>query len=248
MGVRVHFPAGPFNSWARIQPPFDIPAFEPPADIDDDGTITAREGQDGVTSISRFEGEEVEDDEGNTSAAGGLGLVKNVGTIRSVAVQVYGLNFPHTLSVILIDESGAERIIPMGTLNFDGWGELVWNNPQYIANVRNRQISTIPIYPDTMPYVKFGGFLIQRSASHSGGDFITYFKDVKIIYDLAVMPDNRDMDNEAVWNIIQERDTLRRNNNMQRFGQREMQRLQDLERQADPNVTFGRRAGDDEQE
>ena len=28
MGVRIHFPLADFNSWAKIQPPFEIPAFE----------------------------------------------------------------------------------------------------------------------------------------------------------------------------------------------------------------------------
>ncbi len=27
LGVRIHFPTEPFNSWAMIQPPFDIPAY-----------------------------------------------------------------------------------------------------------------------------------------------------------------------------------------------------------------------------
>jgi hypothetical protein len=46
-GVRVRFPLEPFNSWARIQPPFDIPAFEPKADIDDAGVITPKADQQG---------------------------------------------------------------------------------------------------------------------------------------------------------------------------------------------------------
>ncbi|MCL2558809.1 MAG: flagellar filament outer layer protein FlaA, partial [Treponema sp.] len=160
MGVRVHFPLEPFNSWAHIRPPFEIPAFEASADVQADGTITPN--GDG----NRFEN--------------GHGLVSNVATIKSLAVNVYGMNFPHSLWVVLIDQDGNRKTVPMGPLNFDGWSELRWDNPAYIQEVRNRELRITPIYPDNMPFVKFGGFEIRRDGSHVGGDFITYFRDVKI--------------------------------------------------------------------
>ena len=106
MGVRIHFPVEPFNSWARIKPPFEIPAYEAAAEVDDDGNIEYAEGNDGVTQPSRFEN--------------GFGVVKNVGTIKSVAVNAYGLNFPHGLSAVFIDSRGDEQVMFMGYLNFDG--------------------------------------------------------------------------------------------------------------------------------
>jgi hypothetical protein len=39
MGVRIHFPTEPHNSWAILKPPFEIPAFEPLANVDDEGNI-----------------------------------------------------------------------------------------------------------------------------------------------------------------------------------------------------------------
>jgi len=215
MGVRVHFPLEPFNSWALVRPPFEIPAFEPAADIQDDGTIEPAENGDGTT---RFEN--------------GFGVVKNVGTIRALAVNVYGLNFPHSLSVVLIDGNGNRRSVPLGPLNFDGWAELRWDNPAYIQEVRNRDLRITPIYPDSMPFVKFGGFEIRRDASHRGGDFITYFRDVKIIYDRAVLDTDRDIDDEAVWGLIQERETARRIWEMERFGQSQILRHLEAQRQA----------------
>ena len=215
MGVRIHFPTGPVNSWARVQPPFSIPAFEPGAS----GTGTG-------TEPSKFEGPDGE---------GGYGIIKNVGTIKSIAVEVFGLNFPHTLGVILIDDKGEERIYNMGSLNFEGWGQLRWDNPAYVDNVRNRDLRLTPIYPDMMPYVKFGGFIIQKQANMQGGDFITYFSKVDVLYDAAVLPvdsaDENFIDHEGTWNIIQDRDVQRRVTDMQRLGQLEVQRQMDLERQ-----------------
>ena len=141
MGVRVRFPVENFNSWAVIKPPFEIPAFEPQADVQDDGTIEPAEDSDGVSTESRFEN--------------GFGVIKNVGTVKSVAVNVYGLNFPYGLSSIIIDGSGNQKTMFMGYLNFDGWGELRWDNPAYIQEVRNRDLRLYPLYPESTPFVKF---------------------------------------------------------------------------------------------
>jgi len=223
MGVRVHFPVEPFNSWALIKPPFDIPAYEN-SEVDADGNITRIES-DGITSIrSRFEAQEDED--------AAYGVIKNVGVIREVKVTVYGLNFPHSLSTILVDGQGNERTIFMGYLNFDEWNELIWRNPAYQQEVRNRDIRLYPLYPYSTPFVKFGGFLIQRDASRPGGDFVTYFKDVSIIYDLAVLDTNRDINDEAIWSIIQTREEARKVWEMERFGQNQVQRYLEQQRLA----------------
>jgi len=206
MGVRVHFPVEPHNSWAIIKPPFEIPAFEP-----------LEEG-DGISSTSRFEE--------------GYGVIKNVGTIKSIAVNVYGLNFPHGLSTIVFDGNGTKKSMFMGYLDFDGWGELIWNNPAYIQEVRNRDLRLFPLYPESMPFVKFAGFLLQRDAATVGGNFITYFKDVKVIYDKAVLDTDRDIDDESLWRIIQDRETARKLWEMERFGQSQVLRYLDARKQA----------------
>jgi hypothetical protein len=218
LGVRVHFPLEPWNSWAIIKPPFEIPAYEPQAEVDDDGNVTGSTDSNGITGPSRFED--------------GFGVVKNVGTIKSVAVNAYGLNFPHGLSAILIDNQGNQKTIFMGYLNYDGWGELTWNNPQYITEVRNRDLRLYPLYPQSTPFVKFGGFLVQRDGDRIGGDFITYFKDVKIIYDKAVLDTERDIDDESRWEIINTRETAKKTFEMERFGQNQVLRYLETQKQA----------------
>jgi len=230
MGVRVHFPTEPHNSWAHVKPPFEIPAFEPQATIGDDGTITYVEGNDGITGRSRFEGKE----EGQPA----YGVVKNVGVLKSVAVNVYGLNFPHGLSTVIIDSQGVQKNMFMGYLRFDGWGELIWTNPAYIQEVRNRDIRLYPLYPVSTPFVKFGGFLLTRDAANDGGDFIVYFKDVKIIYDKAVLDTERDIDDEALWRIIKDREDARKTWEMQKFGEAQVLRYLERMKQAD-DLPFG---------
>ena len=222
LGVRIRFPIEPHNAWATIKPPFEIPAFEPSATIRDDGTIEP--SGDGITGKSRFESQE----DGQPA----YGVVKNVGVIKSIAVNVYGLNFPHALSTIIIDSHGIQKNIFMGYLLFDGWGELIWNNPQYIQEVRNRDIRLYPLYPTSTPFIKFGGFLIQRDAAKDGGDFITYFKDVKVIYDLAVLNTDPDIQDEAIWNIILDRETARKVWEMEQFGKNQVLRYLESQKQA----------------
>jgi len=224
MGVRVHFPVEPHNSWALVKPPFEIPAFEPQSTIADDGSITPVEGNNGITGRSRFEAKE----DGQPA----YGVVKNVGVIKSVAVNVYGLNFPHGLSTVLIDNQGTQKNVFMGYLRFDGWGELIWNNPAYIQEVRNRDIRLYPLYPESTPFIKFGGFLLQRDAALEGGDFIVYFKDVRIIYDKAVLDTEKDIDDEALWQIILDRETARKTWEMEKFGQTQVLRYLELNKQA----------------
>jgi hypothetical protein len=120
----------------------------------------------------------------------------------------------------------------MGYLQFDGWGELIWNNPQYIQEVRNRDIRLYPLYPTSTPFIKFGGFLIQRDAAKDGGDFVTYFKDVKVIYDLAVLDTERDIEDEAIWNIIFDRETARKVWEMEQFGHNQVLRYLEYQKQA----------------
>jgi hypothetical protein len=220
LGVRIHFPVEPFNSWAIIRPPFEIPAYEAYAEVDDDGNIQPAENED-FNAPTRFED--------------GYGVVKNVGAIKSVAVDAYGLNFPHSLSTILIDPQGNKKTVFMGYLNFDGWGELTWVNPAYVTAVRDRDLRLYPLSPEATPFVKFGGFLIQRDAAKEGGDFIGYFRDVKIIYDKAVLDTDRDIDDEALWGIIRTRETAKKVYEMEQFGHDQVLRYLEVQKQATEN-------------
>ena len=215
MGVRIHYPLGPSYAKATIKPPFEIPAYEW-GEVDDSGNITSSRSY-VATEVSRFED--------------GYGVLKNVGTIRSVSVQVYGLNFPHGLNVILIDSQGKEKVCFMGYLNFDGWAELTWNNPQYVFEVRNRDLRLYPLYPWNEPFIKFGGFRLDRDADAIGGDFVTYFKEVRVIYDVANLRPDRDIDDEATWEIIWQRESENRLREMERFGDAQLLRFLDYQRQ-----------------
>jgi hypothetical protein len=211
LGVRIHFPVESFNSWAIIQPPFDIPAY---ADKD------ALQG----TTLKVADA-----DKGKGEKFNSFGVVKNVGVLKSLSITVYGANFPNGLGVLVADQDGNEQTMFMDYLQFDGWRTLTWNNPNYISDVRNRELRKYPLYPKGEPYLKIVGILIYRDAAQEGGDFVTYIKDIKVVYDKAIIETQRDINDEAIWGILQQRNEARRLAELKRLGN--IQVLRFLEQQ-----------------
>ena len=198
MGIRVHFPEGPFNSYAWVKPPFDIPAYATSPVIED-----APKGD-------QFTG---------------YGVLKNVGVIKSIKVDVYGMNYPMGFSLILVDDNERKSQIPLGYLDFDGWRELVWNNPNYVSDVRNRELTRYPLYPRSAPSITLDSLQFYKDAMQEGGDFITYVKDIKVVYDLAVIQDvDTDLNHEEIWGILADREEARRTAELNRLGNQQVLR------------------------
>lgn len=200
MGVRIHFPTYGVNSFAVIRPPFTIPAY------------ATMEGDQNAKAGAQFDG---------------YGVIKNVGVVKSLQINVLGRNFPNGLSLLLEDELGQEQEIFMGYLNFDGWKSLTWNNPDYQQSVRNRELKVNALYPRSAPFLKLKGIVVRRDAAQDGGDVVSYIKDIKVIYDLAVVDRNADVDDEAIWGILKQREESQRNFELARLGN--LQVLRSLE-------------------
>jgi len=211
LGVRVKFPVDPYNSFAIITPPFDIPAY---AD---------KTGADGVTVAAADKGL-------GAKFENGYGVVKNVGPLKSLSITVYGSNFPNGLGVIVADQDGNTQTLFMDYLQFDGWRTLTWNNPNYITDVRNRELRRYPLYPQGMPYLKLIGLIVYRDAAQPGGDIVTYFKDISITYDKALINPTRDINDEAVWGILQQRQEARRLAEVRRLGNIQVLRFLEKEK------------------
>ncbi|SIQ01376.1 Flagellar filament outer layer protein Flaa [Alkalispirochaeta americana] len=222
MGVRVRFPTEPFNSWALIRPPFEIPAFADLEVVDDTGQLAVPQ-----------------EEQGRGRKFDNFGVVKNVGVLRSVSMNVHGLNFPHAIAIVLQDENNREHEILMGNLQFDGWRTLEWRNPSYITEVRNREVRTMPLYPNLSPMRKLIGIRVYRDASQVGGDFITYIKDISLTYDRAVLQLERDIDDEAVWGILQVREEARRDAELIRLGNIQVLRYLEDRKMHDPDAIDG---------
>lgn len=205
MGIRVHFPLASYNSYSIIKPPFEIPAYAIKTELQGDKLV------------------EVKDDELGTKFDE-KGVVRNVGVLKSVEVTVFGSNFPNGFGLILKDQNSKEQHIFMDYLQFDGWRKLVWNNPNYITEVRNREVKKYPLYPKSEPFRKLTGMIIYRDAMQEGGDIIVYVKDIKITYDLAILEPVRDINHEAIWHILSARQDARRRAELKRVGNKQVER------------------------
>jgi hypothetical protein len=209
LGVRVLFPESNFNSYAIVKPPFEVQAYQDQNTVADNGDLVVEPN-----------------DLGNSDMFDGYGVIKNVGIIKSIDVTVYGANFPHGLELVLQDENYEQSSYHIAYLNFDGWATHTWTNPNYIEDVRNRQIKVYPLYPREIPYKKFIGFVIYRDANTIGGDFITYFKDVKVTYDEAIKTlDNPQIEDEKIWGILRARTDQRRKAEYRRLGAQQVLEL-----------------------
>jgi len=211
LGIRVHFPVASYNSWAIVKPPFNIPAYADKTELQGDKLVVA------------------DAEKGRGNKFNDYGVVKNVGILKSLSVTVYGSNFPNGFGVILENQNHEQQQIFIDYLNFDGWRTLTWKNPNYVKEVRNREIKKYPLYPKSAPFVKLAGLIIYRDASQEGGDFITYVKDIKVTYDKAVIDLQRDIDDEAIWGILKKRQEARRAAELKRLGN--VQVLRYLEKQ-----------------
>ena len=209
LGIRVHFPTEPYNSWALVKPPFEIPFYMKKTILQSDGTLVP-DGED--TQGSKFDG---------------YGVVKNVGVIKSISMNVLGLNFPMGMELVLKDQNNVEYGMFMSYMNFDGWRTITWENPNYITEVRNRELRRFPLYPKATPAFKLVGVRFFRDRSQEGGDFIAYIKDISMIYDKAVLTLDVDVNNEEVWGILQGREDSRRKAEFAKLG--ELQILRHLE-------------------
>ena len=219
LGVRVMFPTEPYNAWALIRPPFEIQAYANPSIINDQGRVV-----DDPNMAVEDAGTKFED---------GFGVIKNVGVIKQIGISVYGVNFPHSLSVILQDENNRQVEVFMGYLDFDGWRTLVWDNPNYIEDVRDRELRSYPLYPNLAPMRKLVGFRVYRDGATQGGDFVTYIKDVTVVFDGARLQLEEDIEHDSLWGILAERETDRRAAELNRLGNQQVLRFVEQQLQSD---------------
>ncbi len=211
LGFRTLFPSEPYNAFITITPPFEI---LPTADRDElqvDGSLIVPE-------------EEI----GGSRKFVSFGVLQNVGSLRSMSVSTYGLNYPHRMTILIEDNDRVVHEIPFGNLEFSGWGEVSWENPNYIEDVRKRELRIRPTYPTGLSYIRLLGIRIYRNGDQIGGDYVGYVKDIKVTYDRANQQLEEDINSEAIWGIQQQRADEQRFNSLERFGREQV--LQYIER------------------
>ncbi len=90
----------------------------------------------------------------------------------------------------------------MGSLYYEGWRRLSWDNPKYTADPNDWTPTKNPLYPYSYPYVKFESLAFYKNSDAEDSNFIGYVKDVTMDYDLAIVLEENDINNEAIWQLL----------------------------------------------
>ena len=152
LGARIHFVTeiARLSGWARINPPFTIPAND-----------------------SRFEGQ---------------GLLTTDMPIKDILITVYGHNFPLRLNLTLLNSNNETFTFNYGYIFFDGWETLSLFrykelSESWLLNITEDNRRTLANLNASLGSIRLQDFTIIKDAPVSGGDYIVYFKDVRIIYE-----------------------------------------------------------------
>lgn len=179
LGVRVYFPERHANSFALIEPPFEIPSYyDNPENITGTGNIFLNKG-----------------------------VVRNVGVLRKLSVLALGNNFKYSLYVRIKDHMGFEKDIFVGYLNYQGWKSKSWINSNLDFELKMRQYrkETRPHYPDQYPFVKLVHIMVQRCDPEVTGNFVTMIKEITVEYDEAIIETGKTEDKqEEIFGIYNE--------------------------------------------
>ena len=218
LGVRIHFPQWRFLAWALVRPRYEFFAV-----YDDGSYVTRRAG-----ATSRL-GEVASNDNSLP-----VGVLVNVGQVKWIAARVYGLNYPHQLGLRIKSSDGDIQEYYMGSLWYEGWKKLMWINPYYTENLKDRVLERLPLYPKSFPYIKFNSYCIYKPEINNGGDFVTYFEYVQLAYDKAFVRGNsmnESIDDEFFWDIIGTERRTRKLNELKAISETIQLRLQEKKRQ-----------------
>ncbi|BBM89804.1 hypothetical protein COTS27_01512 [Spirochaetota bacterium] len=139
------------------------------------------------------------------------GVIKNVGAIRSVIARVAGRNYPYSVFVNVQHSSGKIVHAPLGRIEFLGWRDLSYENPEYIKDIKQRTLQIRPAYPRVVPSARLNDIIFFRNGEAPyAGDFVSYVAWVDIVYDnafansaLESLKESEDyIDDDATWGII----------------------------------------------
>ncbi len=137
------------------------------------------------------------------------GVLTNVGTIKEFTLWANGRNFPFTIGVRVTDLKGKISEFGLGSLFFVGWRNLSYKNPFFSDRIINNIKPNNRIYPSDIPLIRFEHIAIYRPGNYAGGDFVSYFGNMKVSYTPYLTDIPTDINDEETWGIISDQQELR---------------------------------------
>ena len=184
MAVHFTLPTLRIHSQVRVVPEFSIPAYSLPPGSDFQQEIS----QPAAQRLGQFLGK---------------GVLRNVGPIRSIIATVYGRRFPISLTIEADHTDLGPKNYPIGSLQFSGWQDMIWNNANYIEDVRKRSYTNEPDYPRGMPSMVLSAIRLDRTNQNvdaASSQFVFYIKEIRVVYDKDVSEKfDSEIDDEQIW-------------------------------------------------
>lgn len=123
-----------------------------------------------------------------TESESGNGKITNVGSVKSVSISGWSLNYDLTVRANM--EMSDKRPVGMARLRPQQYGtfELNWENPGYIDDVKKRDIKPQPVYPNVKSDLYLTGVEIRGKpikAEDGTGYMIVYIDKIKVVADKA---------------------------------------------------------------
>lgn len=147
-------------------------------------------------------GQFVSQDDNNQDNGLAVGMLANVGQIKNVRSWVYGLNYNYTYGVQISNESGKKTEFGLGSIYYNGWRRLSWDNKDYLSDLNDWTPTSNPLYPYSYPYVKFERLAFYKKVGNPDPNFIGYVRDVTMDYDFAIVREDQDINDEAIWQLL----------------------------------------------
>ena len=123
-----------------------------------------------------------------TESESGNGKITNVGTLKSITISGFSLNYDLTVKANM--EMSDKRTVGMPRLRPQQYGafELSWDNPSYIDDPKKRDIRPQPVYPNVKSDLYLSGIEIRGKpikGEDGTGYMIVYIDKIKVVADKA---------------------------------------------------------------
>ena len=112
-----------------------------------------------------------------------IGLVTNVGVLKSIDVVMWSDTDDIEISVVLTDSDRQQTLYGMGASSERRWRQLAYRNPDYIKDVRMRELRAASYNPPRKSYLQFSGIIIHKPPAQETRRFAVRLKHISLVYD-----------------------------------------------------------------
>ncbi|MBN2441576.1 MAG: hypothetical protein JXJ04_09515 [Spirochaetales bacterium] len=117
----------------------------------------------------------------------GYGLIRNIGALKSITIIARSNEDDEKISIILADEEEQDTLFFIEGFRENQWRSLVYNNPDYIRDVRNLNSREFSPGVSILPHLLFKGLVIYKPEKNKDQKVILLVQSIALNYDKAYL-------------------------------------------------------------